>query len=146
MRQSVRVGCVWAVLVCLASAVAGCTPVKDKAHDLSNAFSGNYDAILTTTPAEVVAATRAAVQDLHLILISEKKDAQNTTSIVIARSSDDDKVTVAILPFGSGQTRFTVSTGVFGNSSLRQQVMDGIKLHLGPAVLRPATQASQPAQ
>jgi voltage-gated potassium channel Kch len=118
----------------------GCSPVKDKAHDLGNAFSGNYDSTVAATPNDVIAAARAAVPDLHLILISEQKQAGDATAIVIARSAEDEKVTVTVLPQGPDSTRFTVTTGVFGNSTLRQQVMDAIKLHLGSVVIRPATQ------
>jgi hypothetical protein len=118
----------------------GCTPVKDKAHDLGNAFSGNYDSIVSASPADVIAAARAAVPDLHLILISEHKQAGDATAIVIARSAEDEKVTVTVMPQAADSTRFTVTTGVFGNSALRQQVMDAIKLHLGNVVIRPTTQ------
>jgi hypothetical protein len=122
---------------------AGCAqPVKDKAHDLSNAFSGNYDAVATASPADVIAAAKGAVQDLHLVLISERKQSDESTAIVIARSSDDDKVTVTIVPQGVDSTRFTVTTGVFGNSTLRQQVMDSMKLRLGDAAIRPTTRSS----
>jgi hypothetical protein len=130
----------------LLASIGGCTqPVKDKAHDLGNAFSGNYDSTVAASPNDVIAAARAAVPDLHLILISEQKQAGDATAIVIARSAEDEKVTVTVLPQGPESTRFTVTTGVFGNSTLRQQVMDAIKLHLGSVVIRPATQpATQP--
>lgn len=133
-------------LAFLACAVlcGGCTPVHDKAHDLSNAFSGNYDATVNASPEEVAAATRATVQDLQLHLISERKGSDAATQIVIARSPEDEKVTVTINPPAADGTRYTVTTGVFGNSTLRQEVMDGIKLRLGRAKVQPLTTASAP--
>jgi hypothetical protein len=120
----------------------GCAqPVKDKAHDLGNAFSGNYDATVEATPADVIAATRGAVQDLRLSLISQKEEAGDATGIVVARTPDDEKVTVTITPQGDF-TKFVVTTGVFGNSTLRQQVMDAIKLRLGNGAVRVTTQPS----
>jgi len=125
--------------------INGCAePVKDKAHDLGAAFSGNYDSVVAAPSADVVAAARAAVDDLHLILINEKKESDDSTAIVIARSSSDEKVTVTIVPQSSDATRFTVTTGVFGNSTLRQQVTDAIKLRLGNAVLRPVSPTTTP--
>ena len=122
--------------------ICGCSPVKDKAHDLSNAFSGNYDAIAGAPAGDVIAAARGAVQDLHLILISEKKESGDATSMVVARTPDDEKVTITITPQGTDSTKFVVTTGVFGNSTLRQQVMDAIKLRLGNASVRLTTQPS----
>jgi len=121
--------------------VNGCAePVKDKAHDLHAAFSGNYDSVVAAPSGDVAMATRAAVADLHLILINEKIEPDNTNTIVLARSPSDEKVTVSIVAEGPDTTRFTVTTGVFGNSELRQQVVDAIKLRLGTVVIRPVTQ------
>jgi len=122
----------------------GCSPVHDKAHDLAGAFSGTYDSVVAVPSADVVAAARAAVDDLHLILINETKESDESTAIVIARSSSDEKVTVTIMPQSPDATRFTVTTGVFGNSELRQQVMDAIKLRLGNAVIRPVSPTTAP--
>ena len=117
----------------------GCSPVHDKAHDLAGAFSGTYDSVVAAPSADVVRAAQGAVDDLHLILINETKESDQSTAIVIARSSSDEKVTVTVVPEGTDATRFTVTTGVFGNSVLRQQVMDAIKLRLGNAVIRPVS-------
>jgi hypothetical protein len=138
-----RIGLIALGLAVLASNT-GCSPVHDKAHDLAGAFSGTYDSVVAAPSADVVKAAQGAVDDLHLILINETKESDQTTAIVIARSSSDEKVTVSIVPQSPDTTRFTVTTGVFGNSELRQQVMDAIKLRLGSAVIRPVSPTTLP--
>jgi hypothetical protein len=131
----------WRVTLLSLALLASCTPIKDKAHDLGSAFSGNYDTVIEATPAQTTEAAKAALQDLDLILISANTDTseQPNPTTVIARNKQDERATITIVPEGANSSRITVSTGVFGNPTLRQQMIDHIRSHLKPTT-QPATQ------
>lgn len=120
--------------------LSGCTQVKNKAHDLGSAFSGNYDTVVQATPAQTTEAAKAAVRDLDLVLISAETDTteQPNPTTVIARNKQDERATITIIPEGSDSSRVIVNTGAFGNPTLRQQMIDAIRLHLR-AMTQPAS-------
>ena len=124
------------------TAFTGCSQVKDKAHDLGSAFSGNYDTLISAPPAQTTEATKAAVRDLDLILISADTDTseQPNKTTVVARNKQDERATITIIPEGQASSRVVVSTGVFGNPTLRQQLIDQIHAHLGST-----TQSTNPS-
>lgn len=122
----------------------GCSQVGSKAHDLGQAFSGNYDTVANVSSSDAVAAAKQAVQDVHLVFISANKNSDDHATVVVARDAQDQKVTVTIVPEGPAVSRIIVSTGVFGNSTLRQQVMDAVRARIGTTT-QPASPATQPA-
>lgn len=121
----------------------GCTQVGTKAHDLGEAFSGNYNTVANVSSSDAVAAAKQAVQDLHLIFISADKNSDDNATVVVARDAQDQRVTVTIVPQGSAVSTIVVSTGVFGNATLRQQVMDAVRARIG-ATTQPAAPATHP--
>jgi uncharacterized protein DUF3568 len=134
MARTTIHGCTgaWRITLFSFALLAGCTQVKDKAHDLGSAFSGNYDTVVEATPAQTTEAAKAAVQDLDLVFISANTDTteQPNPTTVIARNKQDERATITIVPEGANSSRITVSTGVFGNPTLRQQLIDHIRAHL----------------
>lgn len=73
-------------------------------------------------------ATRAALEQLKLIKISDKEDA--LTGVIVARTADDKKIEIKISAVGEGIAKVQIRVGVFGDKIVSTAILDRIKANL----------------
>lgn len=124
-----------------AAVIGGCQETKDKTQSAMTFIEGNVGTEIQKSPEEVMTAVHAAAGDLHLIVIATattQADSKDVQSLV-ARTASDKKVTILVIAESATACRVSVNTGWFGDSTLRNQVMDTIKSHLGLTATTQAT-------
>ena len=89
---------------------------------------GDQEATLDATPEQIVEATKAAVADLKLILISA--DATGLDGKVVAHNSEGKEVTVNVKSLSAASSNVSIRAGTFGDTPIQSQMLEKIKENL----------------
>ncbi len=82
----------------------------------------------TTTPPEAIAASKAALKDLGIVLLSSSADELGGE--IVARTATDDKVSIKAEFKSNRVTEVRIRIGVFGNQALSREILSKIETHL----------------
>jgi hypothetical protein len=90
-------------------------------------IEGRLDATLASNYDAVVNAATSSVDQLHLVLVTQKKDALSTE--LTARTAEDTKVVITVSRQDSDPniTKVSIRVGTFGNEAFSRTILDQIK-------------------
>ena len=89
---------------------------------------GDQEATLDATPEQIVEASKAAVADLKLILISA--NATGLDGKVVAHNSESKEVTINIKSLSAASSEVSIRAGTFGDTPIQSQLLEKIKENL----------------
>lgn len=104
----------------VAAGAAGAGAVAYVRGELSATLSNSFEA--------VDRASAAALQQLQLVKINDRKDA--FVSIARARTADDKKVEIKLTKLSNDTTKVQIRVGVFGDEAKSLAILDKIKSNL----------------
>lgn len=130
-RQHTLIGAICAL--CLSAGIllqSGCVIVAAGAAGAGTVayVRGELESTVPSSLAKSMQATRAAVEQLKLIKISDKEDA--LAGVFVARTADDKRIEVKLTAVGEGMTKVQIRVGVFGDRTVSTAVFDRIKANL----------------
>ncbi len=109
---------------------------------------GDTETTVNGDPKTVAQATRAAAQEMDLVVISDQATALDGK--IIARTATDKKVTVVIKAAGSDHSSISIRVGNFGDDILQHSLLEKIRARLpqtpdATASTAPSTQPKEVA-
>jgi len=90
--------------------------------------NGDLEAEVNATPDRVVDATKMAMDDLKLPILSST--STGLAGDVEARVGSDNKATVKVKSKGEKVTHINIRIGTFGEEVMSRQILERIKAHL----------------
>lgn len=104
----------------VAAGAAGAGAVAYVRGELQSTLSHSFEA--------TERAANAALEQLQLIKINEKKDA--FVAIITARTADDKKVEIKLTQLSAQTTKTEIRVGVFGDEARSLSILEKIKANL----------------
>ncbi len=133
MRYSRNGRAVWmgVILGAVMLVGSGCVAVVAAGAAGAAAVAWVRGELQTTLPANLdrsFNATKAAVEDLQFVKVSERKDA--LLGVIVARNAADKKIEIQLENMAGNVTKVGIRVGVVGDQELSLAILDKIKANL----------------
>lgn len=129
MKRLLKCYCLLACVLSL-SVLSGCLAVAagGAAAGTVAYVRGDSELMVDATMAEAVAATRAVISELGLLVVSETEEP--LSSEFVTRNSQDDKITIFLQYQTENATLVRVRVGTFGDEAVSSAIIDKISKRL----------------
>ena len=92
---------------------------------------GDTEATLDSTPDKVTAASKAALEDLKIVIVSS--NASGLDGDVVGRTAGDDKVHIVVKAQGERTSSISIRIGTFGDQAVSNRILVKITEKLNAA-------------
>ena len=89
---------------------------------------GDLEAVEAKDTNTVFEATKKAVQQLELSLISDSKDA--LSAVIVVRDAEDKKITINLKSVSEDSTKISIRVGTFGSETKSRRIYNQIRENL----------------
>lgn len=123
MKCSIRTAAVAASLSLIALTQSGCLLVAAAAGTGATVayMRGDTESTLDAAPDKVTAASKAALEDLKINVISSS--ATGLDGDVVGRTAGDDKVHIVVKASGERSSSISIRIGTFGDQAVSNRIL-----------------------